>query len=215
MYIPHRRSTMRPRYDLRVQSVGLPEAWGLWWQGKSVQGMLLWGIPMLIVGRAGKIISFIGAIVAVVDIVGPARIRQWASRTQRNETTVYRAYDVIRRIFFRKLFGIRRYTYTVFHAVFHTLTFGGLIVALILYGKYVHSSADTVSTTFLQGAMAGLVLIIAILVLGALIFLGPAFIEKVVKGIARVLENDRWERVVRWSGFAAVIIGFSFDLLAS
>jgi hypothetical protein len=55
-------------YNLRVQNVGLLEAWGLWWQGKSLQGTSLSGVPMLIVGRGGKITAFVGSIVAIIDI---------------------------------------------------------------------------------------------------------------------------------------------------
>lgn len=68
-----------------MQSVGLFEAWGLWWQGKSVQGMSLWGIlPVLVIGRLGKVMAFIGSVVAVIDIVGPDNIRQWADRIRRS-----------------------------------------------------------------------------------------------------------------------------------
>ena len=49
----------------------------------SLQGMSLWGTPMLIVGRVGKIMAFAGSVVAVIDIIGPVRIRHWGSRGKR------------------------------------------------------------------------------------------------------------------------------------
>src|SRR4051794_23308087 len=84
--IAERCRSVQSRYDMPMQSVGLLEAWGLWWQGKSVQGMSLWGVmPMLVVGRLGKVMAFIGTIVAVIDIIGPARIREWAARGKRRD----------------------------------------------------------------------------------------------------------------------------------
>jgi uncharacterized protein YjeT (DUF2065 family) len=64
-----------------MQTVGYWEAWFTWWwQGKSLQGAQMWGLPMLTWGRIGKIVQFVGGLATVIDIVGPERIAEWGKR---------------------------------------------------------------------------------------------------------------------------------------
>jgi sorbitol-specific phosphotransferase system component IIC len=67
----------------------LLEACGLWAQGQRLDDMAIYGIPMLAVGRLGKIVSFLASIVAVIDIIGPDQIRRWARRASRGELDLY------------------------------------------------------------------------------------------------------------------------------
>jgi hypothetical protein len=63
-----------------VQSVSFWQAWGLWFDGQSVSGYTLWGLPVLWWGRLGKLGQFTGGLVAIIDIVGVARISAWGER---------------------------------------------------------------------------------------------------------------------------------------
>ncbi|MGW1071503.1 hypothetical protein [Streptomyces sp. NPDC002537] len=49
-------------------------AWHLWWQGRPVQDLILWGHPILFWGRVGKTAEYLGALLAVVDIIGSERL---------------------------------------------------------------------------------------------------------------------------------------------
>jgi hypothetical protein len=51
------------------------DAWRLWLEGRSTLGNNLFGVPMIWLGRAGKIAAFIGRTAVILDIVGPERIR--------------------------------------------------------------------------------------------------------------------------------------------
>jgi hypothetical protein len=105
--------------------VGLFEAWGLWWQGAKLDDTALWGLPMLVVGRIGKVMAFVGSIVAVVDIIGPDNIELWAARI-RKEPGRYSLLSHADRFFFRNtLTGL-----LFFCACF---VFGGVSVAVVAY----------------------------------------------------------------------------------
>jgi hypothetical protein len=173
-----------------VQSVGLFEAWSLWWQGKSVQGMSLWGMPMLVVGRVGKIMAFAGSVVAVIDIIGPTRIREWGARTKRANPQ-----KLTERIQENPHYGALTLAFAVAGSVIALSAFFGAGLGLL---------ADAILAIL---ATVGLVVtIFSFLLLIA---------HPLVRGLGRVLESERWERVVRWFGFTLIIVGFSFDLLAS
>lgn len=63
-----------------MQSVSFWQAWGLWFDGQSVSGYRLWGLPVLWWGRFGKLGQFTGGLVAIIDIVGVTRIAAWGDR---------------------------------------------------------------------------------------------------------------------------------------
>ncbi|MDT7784367.1 MAG: hypothetical protein QOF58_2786 [Pseudonocardiales bacterium] len=58
--------------------VDLWEAWRLWITGTSMQQVVLWGMPLVWWGRAGKAAQFLAGLVALLDIIGPVRLRTWA-----------------------------------------------------------------------------------------------------------------------------------------
>ncbi|MEV4164954.1 hypothetical protein [Nonomuraea dietziae] len=62
-----------------MADLGLIDAWGMWLDGRSTLGHTLYGIPMVWVGRTGKIIAFLSAFAVLVDIVGPERLPDFAS----------------------------------------------------------------------------------------------------------------------------------------
>ncbi|MFG1638906.1 hypothetical protein ACGFMK_01330 [Amycolatopsis sp. NPDC049252] len=63
-----------------MQTVSFWQAWGLWFDGRSVAGYQMWGLPVLWWGRIGKLGQFTGGLVAIIDIVGVARITAWGER---------------------------------------------------------------------------------------------------------------------------------------
>ena len=63
-----------------MQTVSFWQAWGLWFDGQSVAGYRLWGVPVLWWGRIGKLGQFTGGLVAIIDIIGVTRISAWGER---------------------------------------------------------------------------------------------------------------------------------------
>ncbi|QTR05357.1 hypothetical protein J7S33_12395, partial [Saccharothrix algeriensis] len=54
--------------------VELLEAWARWLDGQRVDGLRLWGRPILHWGRLGKLLQFAAGLVVVLDLVGARRI---------------------------------------------------------------------------------------------------------------------------------------------
>lgn len=60
-----------------MTNLGLLDAWNLWLDGQSTIGHTLYGIPIIWVGRAGKVLAFISAFTILIDILGPERINDY------------------------------------------------------------------------------------------------------------------------------------------
>jgi hypothetical protein len=200
-----------------VQNVGLWESWALWWEGASLQGMSLWGmIPLLVVGRIGKIMSFIGGVVAVVDILGPDRIRQWASRTRDGGGAIASTVlDALIRFFDREVIKVCNRTYTVAKIVVRVLFTAAVVGAIFLARLWTDPDSPTWFVVLVYAGIGFGVALVMFFPTVVLFIFAPNAIEKTVENVARVLQHARWELTVRWSGFALIAVGFSLDLLAS
>jgi hypothetical protein len=146
---------------------------------------------MLIVGRGGKIMSFVGSIVVVIDIIGPESIREWAARTRRT-----RPGELARK---KKWISLARHLSNLVAAI--------LVLAIL-----------KPTLTAWLGTHWYVTLPVILVVMIVAIFLTPFIssgLEVAVRGIARALESQRWEPVIRWLGFSFAFVGFAFDLLAS
>lgn len=91
-----------------VQSLSYWEAWGRWWAGESLAGTVMWGQQMLFWGRMGKLVQFVGGLVAVLDIVGAERVEAWGRQLkERSVHTHRRTFLESRRQFSKTLWQLR------------------------------------------------------------------------------------------------------------
>jgi hypothetical protein len=170
-----------------MENLGLLEAWALWGQGKALNGMSLWGIPMIWWGRAGKIAAFLGGLTVVLDVIGPDRIREFGVRVKgaRPERHLVRIERVLGML--GALAGLMGFLWAIvvgFNLFEPPATLVNLLRAA---GPVIFLLGVVVSTPIIRGALLGF-------------------------GV--ILENKRTERVIRWSGVMLLIGGFHFDLLA-
>ncbi|GAA0978493.1 hypothetical protein [Nocardiopsis tropica] len=65
--------------------LSLLDAWNLWWSGQQLTGHTLYGVPVLWLGRLGKLLAFLAGTTILLDVIGPARLMTWgrALRTER------------------------------------------------------------------------------------------------------------------------------------
>jgi hypothetical protein len=61
------------------------DAWALWWPGRQLTDHILYGVPVLWLGRLGKLLAFLAGTTNLLDVIGPARLMTWgrALRTER------------------------------------------------------------------------------------------------------------------------------------
>lgn len=52
----------------------------MWWSGQKLDGLAIYGVPSVWIGRLAKALAYLSATVVVVDIVGPKRIRDWGAK---------------------------------------------------------------------------------------------------------------------------------------
>ncbi len=56
----------------------LLDLWSLWWSGTAIESAtVLWGKPLFVWGRVGKVIQFFSALMIIAEIIGPERIRDF------------------------------------------------------------------------------------------------------------------------------------------
>ncbi|MFI0470303.1 hypothetical protein ACH347_40090 [Saccharopolyspora sp. 5N102] len=65
-----------------MRDVGFWEAVGLWWAGGKFEEITMYGLEMKWWARIGKYLQFLGGAAVVLDLVGPARLRQLKERSQ-------------------------------------------------------------------------------------------------------------------------------------
>ncbi|ETK31651.1 hypothetical protein [Microbispora sp. ATCC PTA-5024] len=135
-----------------MTNLGLLDAWSLWLDGQSTIGHTLYGIPMIWVGRAGKILAFISAFAVLVDIVGPDRISRYG----------------------RWLTNVDEPIETKTAYVFAYLLIGLAVAGVALTLRIMHVPLDT--TWHLTGLPALLVPLTAIGVPATAVIFGPRFL---------------------------------------
>lgn len=58
-----------------VHFSGFFDAWGAWMSGRSVTADYLWGYKILYLGRAAKLLIWLGSLLFIADMVGHRRLR--------------------------------------------------------------------------------------------------------------------------------------------
>ncbi|MEO3926925.1 hypothetical protein ABGB07_24080 [Micromonosporaceae bacterium B7E4] len=56
------------------------DLWSRWWSGQSIQDLSMFGLPIVVWGRIGKAMQYLGGLTVVAEIVGPERFRSFGDR---------------------------------------------------------------------------------------------------------------------------------------
>jgi len=57
--------------------------WQAWFSGEQVAGADLWGLPLLVWARTGKVLQFLAGMTVVLDLIGPDPLRAFGRRLQK------------------------------------------------------------------------------------------------------------------------------------
>jgi hypothetical protein len=195
----------------RMQSVGYWEAWSLWWSGQKVDGMQMWGLPLLWWGRAGKLMQFGGGLIVILDLIGSGRLRLVAGKVQRFARTFSikkgdeKPSGSVKKVgeFVESTIGLIAYAIVIAAII---LIFGNQVDQLI---RWQESGSLIAMVLMVVGAMVATVLGAG--VWGLLLW--AAYFSFIV--LAWLFKSDRPGHPMRWVAFLFVVAGFHFDLLAS
>lgn len=174
-----------------MQTISYWEAWSLWGSGRSLDGMRMWGLPMLWWGRIGKLMQFAGGLIAVLDIIGSERILKLADRFKQKGKELERRPSTI-------AVGIG--------------AFAGIIAMEIIANAF-----DNIFNSSNVFYMPAVIAFSFLLVYGLYRFtLSIAYLAYLpVSALAWFFRVDRPGHPARWFAFLVVVSGFKFDLLAS
>jgi hypothetical protein len=192
-----------------MQSVEFWHAVWLWWHGNKVDEMALWGVvPMLWVGRAGKIVAFVASVVAVIDIIGPDNIEKWSERMRR---------DPKKRSIWTRI--VNFYVYSrwgwLIVSVLILATLSGIAFLMTPYMGFAFEAFPGIPGLLADAALGGVIGLVGLVVIGWLLLRVVRFIDWGIAAVAHLLTRDGWERPLRWSSFVLLIVGFALDLLTS
>ncbi|MEW1838520.1 hypothetical protein AB0392_11250 [Nonomuraea angiospora] len=170
------------------------EAWRMWLDGQSTLGHELFGVPMIWLGRAGKVAAFISGLTILVDIAGADHLRAVADRL-----TAWRE-------------GI-----TFVAAV----TLGVWVLSWGMHSLPAYPIVD-VDVPFVGDAINGVGYVIGLAIFIAVVGtmalqLGSGMavaVQKLVTAAAVMLEHPRAVQI-RLVALLLLLVGFHFDLLAS
>jgi hypothetical protein len=189
-------------------NISILAAWALWSEGHLPEHVLLWGQPIYFWERVGKILEFIGALVVIIDLLGPERIRRLGEKLK-----IYSDNPVV------AIQASWRY-------LFRWLSVPFLLIAFFSFWTHPQDPAyDFQLPSFLHITLPrvlsvafGIVGLAGALWVSFVAFytvLGITWAAGVAYGLARVLdrENADWWLKLFWLTF--LLVGFHFDLLTS
>ena len=202
-------------------------AWIAWWTTGPISGSCLYGIPVLWLGRIGKLLQYFGALTVLLDIIGPARVSQFgASLRQLDLGTVTR----------RDALDASKFVAHIFMAQFHPGQEATRHQELAKQSKYAIVDATVAcvlgtacSALFSGSIFEGLVLflvfslffyalvspIITALIAGAIGMTGFALDFLLITPLSKLLASPAADRYAKGLGLGVATIGFFMDLLAS
>jgi hypothetical protein len=185
-----------------MQNLGILEAIARWFDGQKLDSMTLYGWPILYWGRLGKLLTFIGGAVAIVDLVGPEALRRWGARYRSKVPRILFVVLPLAGVFLYFTFAI-----TGFHFDFES---DNRVFEQASELPVPHAG-PAIPPTKSEAVLITLPLLFAII--------SFALAHWVSKGAARLLvwafDNERPALAVKWMGYFLLFIGFFLDFLAS
>lgn len=212
-----------------MHSVGLIEAWQLWFSGKLPDDSLLWGHTILFWGRLGKGIEFVAALTIVFEIIGSERLRRFGDSLHEG-FSLQKAQNLIRyarrwhkawwRILLFRAGAV--YSFKEFEDIeyWRRLVFGVLVSPLFVLCMYrivttrrfvLWGIIFVISSLLCSLASAALTVVIVIVFSVLSVIIDWFLIEPV----AWFLERPRLDKLIKVGSLVVLGVGFHFDLLAS
>lgn len=206
----------------------------MWWSGESVANLQLLGISIRAWGRFGKLLQLTAALVVVLDIAGPERIRRYGA-SLRNVVPQARLAAYFRgtwrwawtwvvsllRITSRSTVGGVTHHETSRFTVYLVISFVvGALASLFMPASYFADVTPTWVGHFMRFVLVWMLSIFFLPIVEtalafALIMFGLLVDGCLLRPLAAALERPTVDRIAKFGGLVALLIGSHFDLLAS
>ncbi|MGW5744538.1 hypothetical protein [Amycolatopsis sp. NPDC003861] len=201
-----------------MQTVNFFQAWSMWRHGIPVGGLNLWTIPILWWGRFGKMAQAAGGLTVILDIIGPERFDKWAKRftPQSARSTLKYTRSAVNN-FLRDGDKVRFFrlaaTSLVLLGPTALLCWPTIKKVFTFIGQHVNPDAFITALTVGGG---GTLIIAAYLAFVSLIANLLTFTLTILRiTVVRILSLAKSGHQIRIGSSLLILIGFSFDLLAS
>ncbi|MFC7327213.1 hypothetical protein [Marinactinospora rubrisoli] len=173
----------------------ISEALILWWSGQQISGHSLHGVPVLWLGRAGKLAAFLAGTTIVLDLIGPQRLVEWGEAVQaraRSSTSMWFTWVCGGGAL---ILGVVANTAAVpiGEAFFERFAWMGQWMVVVFYGL-------------------GIAMTAAVICAGVL---AERYGPRAVVHFGRLLARPRFERWWRAIAVPLFFVGFALDYLAS
>ena len=192
---------------------------------------VLWGLPMLIWARIGKALQFFGALVIVVDIIGPDRLVVFGNSLHRNRVflsvpkNIYRDLIILRRWKIDDMPEPRNKQANIdYQRVTNYRAIGLLIGTPLLIGLvFLWQPEISKLSGWLRGLIGLSLIPISIILgpyvilgfLGSILFVGFLCNILVLKPLAWCISRPGASTGLKLLSLALIVTGFHFDLLAT
>lgn len=168
----------------------LTETWNLWWSGKQLADHTLYGIPILWLSRAGKLLAFLAGTTIILDTIGPERLHAYATRAKQAGRHRNQTWAETPRAERRNQTALA----TAQTTILLLLTFG------LLHAR--------TTTTLLLAAMTAPTA-------AAILLYALPITSWATQAAAWTLEHNRLERTIRAAAAPLFLTGFTLDFLAA
>lgn len=172
-----------------IQAIDYYQAWSMWWSGQKLdEEFAMWGMPFLWWARGGKFLQFAGGLVVVLDLIGPERFQQAATKfndASRSISAYFMQAPNPGDVYHHSILWVMR-TGTLFSVVVlpffaHMLPWYILVPQIILW------------------------------TLASLLYLS----SPTLRIAAALVKAGKHSNAAKWISFLLVIAGFHFDMLGS
>lgn len=200
--------------------------WGRWLSGEKVDDARLWGWPMLIWGRTGKLLQFAAGLTVILDLVGPDPLREFGNRLRRQSwreladrlelpvmlggafyIAAYTAVPIVGTVIRLPQGVVRAWFIASVGVVLCFLSLGFLLLRVLKRAQK-EEGASSFMRYWPFLIVGGIPMLLWIAITRGLLI-------PLANGLAWALDRNRPGHPLRWLAFVLFIIGFGLDLLAS
>ncbi len=212
-----------------MNNISYFEAWKHWFDGETIGQMKLWGVSIFWWGRIGKLLQFLGGITIIAEIIGVTRLRKFGESLHRIVTMRKIKMQIKDSCYF--IISMWKYFVSkkkdeerlMEESFKYKSSYLSLVVTLVLMACSIFSLPSDFSWgkkilillmifSLLVFFISPIIVLIVILFIS---FIGFWFDILLIEPFAKLIDNEKSDKLIKLLALILFLIGFQFDLLAS